>query len=463
MNKKESVLGIDLGTSSVKVLQRYIDGTVVKAKATYDETSPNAWWKAIKQALTGVQLEDVVAIGLSSQVGTYIIDDKEVISWNCGIGSEELEQIRNEYVVEEFIEEISMPHPNIVSYPIPRLLYIKKQYPNVQRVCQPKDFICEKLTGNRVTDSYSWRGLANLKTKRYSQKFLNVIGIEKEVLPKIVDYMDMAGYTVEIELEDNLLPKGIPVYVGLNDYFASLLGMGIENVGDMFDISGTSEHLGIIEDSINIDTKMVSGPYLNANVHYGVTASSGASLDFGLQLLKDGCVNLEEVRKHQPPIFLPYLNGERAPIWDADARGMFFGIEAPCTKEDMMYSVMEGVVFSLYHIYESMGKPKATRMKIAGGAAVNSVLNHLKAEMFEIPVAVLEENDTSALGASMIAATGIGWFEDLSNAIAKVSDIKEQIEPTGKYKEWLDERFAIYKELYPAVKKQYEEFRRIAQ
>ncbi len=463
MNKRESVLGIDLGTSSVKVLQRYIDGTVVKAKATYDEISHDAWWKAIKHALAGLQLEDVVAIGLSSQVGTYIVDDRDVISWNCSIGSEELEQIRNAYSTEDFVEEISMPHPNIVSYPIPRLLYIKKQYPNVQRVCQPKDFICEKLTGNWVTDPYSWRGLANLETKEYSRKFLNVIGIEKEVLPEIVDYMDMAGYTVGIELEDNLLPKGIPVYIGLNDYFASLLGMGIENVGDMFDISGTSEHLGIIEDFINMDTKMVSGPYLNANVHYGVTASSGASLDFGLRLVEDGYVKLEEMQKHQPPIFLPYLNGERAPIWDANAKGMFFGITAKCTKEDMMYSVMEGVVFSLYHIYESMGKPKATKMKIAGGAAVNQTINQLKAEMFEIPVAVLVENDTSALGAALVAATGIGWFENLKNAIAKVCKIKEHIEPTGEYKAWLENRFAIYKELYPAVKKQYEEFRRVSQ
>lgn len=463
MNKRESVLGIDLGTSSVKVLQRYIDGTVVKSKATYDEISPNAWWMAIKQALTELQLEDVVAIGLSSQVGTYLVDDKDVICWNCGVGGEELAQIKRAYSSEEFVREISMPHPDIVSYPIPRLLYIKKHYPSAKRICQPKDFICEKLTGNWVTDPYSWRGLANLETKEYSRKFLEVIGLGEDKLPKIVDYMDLAGCTEEIKLEGKLLPKGIPVYVGLNDYFASLLGMGIANVGEMFDISGTSEHLGMIENCINMESKMVSGPYLNANVHYGVTASSGASLDFGLRLVEDGYVNLEEIQKHQPPIFLPYLNGERAPIWDTNARGMFFGIAAQCTNEDMMYSVMEGVVFSLFHIYESMGKPQATLMKLAGGAAVNSVLNQLKAEMFEIPVAVLEENDTSALGAAMVAATGIGWFEDLNNAIAKVCNIKEHIEPTGKCKAWLDKRFAIYKELYPAVKKQYEEFRRISQ
>lgn len=463
MNKMKSILGIDLGTSSVKMLQRFEDGTVVKTKSSYDEISPIGWWKAIKQALSQLELTNVSAIGLSSQVGTYIVDGREVISWNTGIGAEELKDIKDKFSAKDFLDEISMPHPNIVSYPIPRLLYIKKQYPNVQKICQPKDFICEKLTGNWVTDPYSWRGLVNLSTKQYSRKFLDVIGICEGQLPTIIDFTEKVGYTKSILLEGAVLPDGIPVYVGLNDYYASLLGMGIQNAGDMFDISGTSEHLGVIEESVDLDTQMVSGPYLKHNVHYGVTASSGASLDFGLQIHKDGLVELEEVSKHQPPIFLPYLNGERAPIWDADARGMFFGISSGCTKEDMLYAVMEGVVFSLYHIYESMGKPKATMMKIAGGAAVNPVLNQLKAEMFQIPVAVLEENDTSALGAIMVAALGAGWYESIEDAIQKICHIKEQIEPVGKYNASLEERYSIYKKLYPAVKEQYKELRRISQ
>ncbi len=467
MNRKKSVLGIDLGTSSVKVLQRYEDGTTVKAKATYEQISPAAWWQAIGHALSQLQLDNVEAIGLSSQVGTYIIDGKDVISWNSGIGSEELEQIKGQYTAEEFINEISMPHPNIASYPIPRLMYIKNKYPKVKKVCQPKDYICEQLTGNCVTDPYSWRGLANLETKKYSQKFLKHIGIEEEMLPKIINYLDVAGYTKEIDFEGVVLRPGIPIYVGLNDYFASLLGMGIENAGDMFDISGTSEHLGIIEDTVNVDTLMVSGPYLNKNVHYGVTASSGASLDFGLRLQESDSIRAEfdfsEMQKHNPPIFLPYLNGERAPIWDANARGMFFGIHAQCSKEDMMYSVMEGVVFSLYHIYESMGKPAATLMKVAGGAAVNSVLNQLKAEVFGLPIVILEETDTSALGAVMIAAIGIGWYQSIHDAVAQICNIKEQIQPSGVCNTWLEKRFSIYKKLYPSIKEQYEELRRISQ
>lgn len=442
MNKK-SVIGIDLGTSSVKVIKRYRDGRVEKEKASYRSISPEGWWEAVGKALSELDLADVEAVGLSSQVGTYIVNDEHVISWNTGAGMEELNQIKEAYSKEIFMREISMPHPNIVSYPIPRLSYIKKQFADVKKVCQPKDFLCEKLTGKWVTDPYSWRGLANLETKEYSDFFLKELGYTKEQLPEMKDYIETAGYAKEF------FPEGTPVYVGLNDYYASLLGMDIGKVGDMFDISGTSEHLGIIEENVRLETEMVSGPYLQANVHYGVTASSGASLNCGLRLLDGGEVDLESAIKREPPIFLPYVNGERAPIWNPDARGVFFGIGAECTKEDMAYAVLEGVAFSLYHIYESMGKPKVTSMKLSGGAAVNPILNRLKTELFGISTAVLAEQDTSALGAVILAEKGLG--------LERVEcEIKEVLEPTGEYQEWLLKRYDIYKELYPSLKEQYD-------
>lgn len=467
MNK--NVIGIDLGTSSVKIMQRFSDGKILKIREKYGEVSPKGWWKAICQGLSGVDLTETEAIGLSSQVGTYIVNDQEVIGWNSGIGADELVQIKNNYSTDIFMREISMPHPNITSYPIPRLTYIKKHYPELKKVCMPKDFICQQLTGQYVTDPYSWRGLANLETQTYSAYFLAEMEIDAHLLPEMRPYDALAGYTKELSLEDGVLPKGIPVYVGLNDYYAGLLGMGIYKTGDMFDVSGTSEHLGIIEDEVNVETEMVSGPYLCGNVHYGVTASSGASLKFGKKtfhqeesdIFKEKAVDLAEIRRHQPPIFLPYLNGERAPIWNADARGLFFGIGAGCSKEDMQYAVMEGVVFSLYHIYEKMGKPEAKQMKVAGGAAVFSVLNQLKADMFQIPVAVLEENDTSALGAVAAALLGMGRYADINEATADVCRIKEVIHPSGLDRTWLENRFSIYKELYPSVKEQYEKLKEI--
>ncbi len=456
MNKK-SVLGIDLGTSAVKLLQRFSDGTIAKEKERYEEISPKGWWDAISRAMSRMELASVEAIGLSSQVGTYLVDDREVISWNDPIGAEELAELKGTYSQKEFLAEISMPHPNIISYPLPRLLHIKKNYPAFQKVCQPKDFICEKLTGRCMTDPYSWRGLANLDTKTYSKKFLKTMGIGEDMLPRMIDFTEVAGNTMKDVVPGSDLKEGIPVYVGLNDYYASLLGMGIWNTGDMFDITGTSEHLGILEDKVNMETEMVSGPYLRHHVHYGVTGSSGVSLDFGLQFSETGEIEIEEALSHNPPIFLPYLKGERAPIWDGNARGVYFGIQAGCSKEDMAYAVLEGVSLSLYHIYEKMGRPEAKAMCAAGGAAVNRTLGRLKAELFGIPVKILKEHDTSALGACMVAELGVKWHQNVEEAMAFCVEVEETLYPTGRYQETLKQRFVVYKELYPVLKEHFKQ------
>lgn len=444
MNK--AVLGIDLGTSSVKVMLKYKNGDVKKVRESYDEISPKGWSEAIRKAVLKLDISDVSAVGLSSQVGTYIIDDEKVISWNDGVGREELGKLKQRYESKDFLEEISMPHPDIISYPLPRLIYIKENYQKTASVCQPKDYICELLTGKRVSDKYSWRGLADLQKCKYSQRFLTELGIDNLNLPKLIDFSEEAGVTKDCDF----LPEGIPVFVGLNDYYASLVGMGICNPGDMFDITGTSEHLGILEEKIRPETDMVSGPFIYENVHYGVTASSGASLSLGLSFSET--VDIEKSLMKNAPVFLPYLNGERAPIWDNDAKGAFLGINKDCEKSDFAYAVLEGVVFSLYHIYEHMGKPAAKSLKISGGAAENRALNLLKAEMLDIPVITQEENDTSALGACMIAAKGIGWYKDLKEAEMDFCKVKEIIKPVGSFRNTLMKRYEIYKESYPVLK-----------
>ena len=450
MNK--GILGIDLGTSSVKLLLRFDNGEIRKAKCVYEEKTSKGWVEAICRAFKELDTSEIKAIGLSSQVGTYIINEKDVISWDTGVGKEELEEIKKSYSIDEFIREIDMPHPYIISYPIPRLMYIKKHYECVTSVYQPKDYLCKVLTGNLVTDQYSFRGLVHTRNGVYSDFFLSKIGVDKDILPKVIPYNQIAGMTTK-ECEKIIgIPEGIPVYTGLNDFFASVFGMDIQNAGDVFDITGTSEHLGVLTNTLDKDTKMVSGVYFDNFIHYGVTASSGASLTFALREFKVEDMDIKACLKNNPPIFTPYLNGERAPIFDSDARGVFFGLNSNCTKQDMAYSVLEGVVFSLYHIYESMGKPDFKNIKISGGAAENKILNTLKAEMFEKDILVLSENDTSALGAVKVAAMA------LNPDISQFNSIKETVSPTGEFKEILNKRYEVYKNLYPCLKQQFKIF-----
>ncbi len=450
----KTILGIDLGTSSVKLLLKKENGQLEKAKAAYTEKTPDGWLCAIKKAAASLDLSGLDSISLSSQVGTYIVNETDVISWDDGVGSEELEAIKNKYPKEVFIREIAMPHPDIISYPIPRLMYIKNHYDDIVSICQPKDYICKALTDSCASDKYSYRGLAHTQTGVYSDFFLNEIGIDKNVLPKLVSPCDIIGKTTA-DCKNRLgIPVGIPVYTGLNDFFSSIVGMGMNECGDMFDITGTSEHLGLICDSLQADTKMVSGVYFDKYIHYGVTASSGASLDFAINSFGLDGIDIGECLKSNPPIFTPYLNGERAPIFDSRARGTFFGIGSGCTKTDMAYSVLEGVAFSLYHIYESMGCPDFSSITVSGGASKNAVLNTLKAELFNKTVRSLTENDTSALGAVQLAANAMGLGENLNS-------YAESYEPCGKYRSVLLKRYEIYKGLYSTLKEQFIKFSKI--
>ena len=455
------VLGIDLGTSSVKIVKKYRNGRIEKMKNTYREVLPLGWWNAICELLEQIDWNEVLAIGLSSQVGTYLVDEKEVIGWNSNVGKKELDWWKTNYSKQTFVEEISMPHPEIISYPLPRLKYIKEHYVNVKKISQPKEYIIEKLTGNWVTDLYSWRGLVNLQKRNYSKFFLKELGMEETMLPPIKQPNELAGYTEEFVFAQNVLPAGIPVYTGLNDYYAGLLGMGIGKVGQAFDVTGTSEHLGVLQSEIIENTTLVSGPYIEHAVHYGVTASSGPSITYGRKLQPDFLFDIEKITEEKPPIFLPYVKGERAPIWNPDARGAFFGIEENTSASLMAYAVMEGVVFSLYHIYETMGKPKMSQITVSGGAATIDYLNQLKAEIFQVPIEVVKESDVSALGACMTAAVGLGWFSDYTKAAADWVEICETVIPTGKYGQWFAKRYEIYKEFYLNIMPLYEKWKEL--
>lgn len=459
MNK--CVLGIDLGTSSVKIVKKYHDGHIEKLRNTYKRPLPQGWWEAILELFDKISWDEVIAIGLSSQVGTYLVNDKDVIGWNSNVGKNEVKWWKEHYSKEVFLEEISMPHPDIVSYPLPRLKYISEHFESVKKVCQPKEYLLEQLTGEWVTDPYSWRGLVNLSTKKYSAYFLQELGLEEEKLPTIKNSDEVAGYTKEMRLNNNRLPAGIPVYTGLNDYYAGILGMGIGEQGQMFDITGTSEHLGVLQEKIALDTTLVSGPYIEHIVHYGVTASSGSSIKYGLRLMEDERLIMEEIMKGKPPVFLPYVKGERAPIWNPDARGVFFGIEEGCTKEQMAYAVMEGVVFSLYHIYETMGKPVIDSIRVSGGAAEIDILNCLKADIFGVPIEVVEESDVSGLGACMAAALGLELYENRQQMTKEWVKVSNRFLPEEKNQSWLINRYEIYKELYDKLEPMFEKWKEL--
>ena len=456
-------LGIDLGTSAVKALLADGDGVVLKKeKSPYSEISVYGWEEAVKKVirsiLSGVDTDTLAALSFSSQVGTYVTDGGEVIGWWDSVGREELSEIKERFSDEELLSEISMHHPDIISYPLPRYLHIKRKYPSVKQVMMPKEHFILRLTGKFVADPYSYRGLYNFSEKKLSTKLLDELGIDF-ILPEIKEPTAIAGRVGEAAAIEFSLPSGLPIYLGMNDFFSGLLGMGVMKPGDCFEISGTSEHVGYISDGI-ISPPAVSGNYLNAFASYGGTKSSGASCDFAIKSFDaDKLDDIPDV--DSAPIFLPYIKGERAPIYDENARGVFFGINGECGKDLLGYSVLEGVVFSLYDIASCIGIPTGGRLITAGGSAKNLLMAKLKAELFKREIVICREPDTSALGAAMCAMIGSGVFSDYSQAAVIVKyDIISK--PCGKIGDILEKRFKIYKSLYPALRAEFAKFKEIS-
>lgn len=460
---KKYYLGIDLGTSAIKGILRSVDGEIFKARIPYADVSVNAWKTALKGLISALDLQNVggsvEAIAFSSQVGTYIVDGEEVISWQDSAGKSELEEIKAKISQEEFLQEISMQHPDVISYPLPRLLYIKRKYGNDVQVLQPKDLLIRELTDETVTDIYSMRGIVDLDTGKYATRIMQSLGLNF-ALPTVKLPTDLAGYITKKAAKEYGLPIGVPVYLGCNDFFAGLLGMGMYATNEAFDLSGTSEHIGWIAEDLQKQA-FVSGGYFNGFCTYGGTKSSGASCDFAIENFGVENLDFEEILKGNPPIFLPYLNGERAPIYDENARGVYFVITSETTKKELAYATLEGVVFSLYDIAQSMQMPTPKRLICAGGSAKNILMSKIKAEVFDCEIVRAEENDGSALGAVMLAMVGAGHYANFNDAICDCIVYGQGIKPNGGYREKLLKRFEIYREMYKNLKITFEKFSKI--
>jgi len=455
-------LGIDIGTSSVKLVMADKNNVVKKAKCEYESSGVNAWCNALKIALNSLKKEIplslISAIGLSSQVGTYITDCGDVIEWSSPAGEKELREIKAVCSEDEFIKEIGMLHPDLISYPLPRLLYIKRNYKNATTVLMPKEVMINELTDNIVTDTFSQRGICNPLNNRYSERLLAKFNIDLR-LPEIINPTDIAGYVTQRASELYGLPYGIPVYVGCNDFYAGLVGMGVLSSDTAFELSGTSEHIGIIT-SKQAKGRNISSKFFNGYVTYGGTKASGISCDFAINNFGLDGLN-EDFKITNQPIFLPYLKGERAPIYNENARGVFFGISGATTKQDMAYSILEGVVFSLYHIAEHLPKSNFEKIITGGGSSFDSLMMKIKAEIFGCDIIHVKENDSSALGAAIIAMVGNKAFSTFNEAVLSVVSFDKIIKPNGDMREKLLKRYDIYKKLYLNLQNEFEDFSKI--
>jgi sugar (pentulose or hexulose) kinase len=340
-------------------------------------------------------------------------------------------------------------------------LWIKKHQAkvleNTRHLLQAKDFINLRLTGSLASDASSNRGIVDFSTNRPAEKLLAALALP-DLLPPLHAPEGIIGEVTPSAAEVTGLRAGMPVVAGWNDLNASVLGSGIVHVAEAFDVTGTSEHIGVVTAGTHSSSELMCAPYLpGKRLLYGVTSSGGGSLDwfshFSGRDLQELMTSASEAESRI--LFLPYLEGERSPIWDPHASGTFVGLRSTHGAAHAARAVLEGVAFSLRHNLEAVervisGRPDT--IVISGGGSRIDLWNQIKADVLSCEVATLDNYHAGILGAAILASAGVKLFPDLESASVAMTRIRRRFQPEQEQSARLDRLYEIYRGLYPAMK-----------
>jgi xylulokinase len=493
------LLGIDIGSSSCKAGLFDAAGKCIAVQhkesppVTYEdgggrrEYDAEKWWSAVAIAVralsagAGSLKGRIIGIGLTGQIGTHLVVSSDgvplipAIGWQDGRAKEEAAALDRDYPGCALDEALGMHLPPGAAWPIPRLLWVKKNSPELLHTgnawMQPKDYLCLKLTGKMVTDVLSLRGLMHPAKQAIDPLVKNgILGIDEldSLLPRVLQPWDCAGDLSKTAARRLGLDPGIPVAVGAGDFHCAVLGSGLVDTTAGFNVTGTSDHIGLLVDSQNASAKTPClGRYPSIldslDILYGATSSSGGMLEWFVRNLcsrkrnNDMGTFLDRVVGNEKTsrgiVCLPYLNGERAPIWDVNARAVFSGIGSGHSPQHLILSVLEGVAFSLRHCFEligNMGLHTGT-IRVSGASARSASWNLIKANVLKLPVAEMESSEITCLGAAMLAATATGVYADPAEASAAMTRESRIIDPDPSTFPYYDDMFDAYLNTYAGL------------
>ena len=392
-------------------------------------------------------------------------------TWQDGQASVVLSRLAATLDLGRVASELRTWLPPGANWPLPRLLWLQRHraetLARARAVVMPKDYIVLRLTGRLVTDPSSWRGLVRPDGTTHEEA-LSALGLPDLVPPREVSTA-CAG-TLRADVAELIgQPSSTPVFVGTGDYAAALLGTGVAADGDQFDIGGTSEHLGVLSSRREPDTGQVVVPYLEGEspglyLNYGVSSNGGSVLEWlGQALLPHhaserrgaeltAMVESEAQEGGKPLFFVPYLAGERSPIWDADASGAWIGLRSEHSPARLARAALEGVAFNLRQIRDM--NPLMRRgapIRASGGTARSAVWNQIKADVLASPIAVAANTDAGTLGAALHAASGAGLFASPAVAASTMTSIGRTFEPDPSAVDRLDDSYHRYREIASVV------------
>ena len=355
---------------------------------------------------------------------------------------------------------------------LPKALWVKKHEANVyertDKCLSPNDYLIMKFTGEYVTDymnANKWH--YDIEDREYPVSLLKEIEISLDLLPTVVSPGTCVGTVSKTASTETGLSTGTQVIVSSYDAICSFVGSGVLKTGEASDVSGTvTVFRAASAQKIRLDTgKIQQLPYYEAGIHIvgGSNNLGGGLIEWVKQCYYQNENLPYELMERDAAeaslgaggvIFLPYLLGERAPIWDSNARGVFFGLERMHTRKEMTRAVFESTGFidlDMIGAIEETGIA-INKIRLSGGLARLNLISQIKADITGREVEVLSEFETTAAGAAMMALYGKGIYASLQEAAEHFVKVRMIIRPERKNYETYQEFYQMYQETYKTLK-----------
>lgn len=499
------LLGIDYGTGGAKCTIISDEGEVlsyafeeypfITARPGWSEHDAHLYWdiacRIIRRAIeeAGVDAKEIKAVAASSALPSMVMVDKDCRPVNNAYNlmdrraTKQVQWIR-ENIGEKRIFEISKnrmeDHPTLVN-----LMWERENragdFRRIWKALTIDGYITLKLTG-RATLHYSgaaFYGVAyNLLERRFEQGVLDAIGIDAEILPEMFACEEIVGGVTKAAAEQTGLAEGTPVAAGQVDCNAGWVGGGAIETGDIQSNLGTCGNFGVIHRGKAFLDTMISFAYTTDSRNTYITAATTTTGGQLIRYLRDNFYVAEMAREREtgmdtyelinreaegiPPgsdglVVLPFLMGERTPIWDVNARAVIFGLSLNHTRGHVARAMMESVAYALYDslrlIREAFGKINFPLVLNEGGA--KSVLwRRIITDTFDVPTALVKRRTGAPFGDAILAGVATGVFRDFSVA-KEWAEYIEPMEPDEKMHQIYMDYFEVYKDIYNHIKGDY--------
>lgn len=472
-------LGIDLGTSAVKVLAMSAEGKVLsKGSAEYpthspqpgwSEQSPEDWWRATCEATRHVMAElkgaQISGVSFSGQLNGFVLTDEEDVPVHDALIWLDIRatEVSADMATSDGsrILEISRNQVSPIAV-LPKLKWFRDNYGDLfksgKRLFLVKDYILWKLTGRHTTDPSDAAATAmmDFSTQEWSKPLCELAGIDPARMPEICPSDRVVGMVRPEAAEASGVPEGTPVVAGAGDVTALSVGCGVINSGVLAITLGTAGHVVLSEDGppkgAPGEVWVLSHAIKDKTIWLGLVMSGGLCLSWLNNILSGlGYEEMAALSERSPPgaqgiTFLPFLEGASTPYHQPEARGSFTGLSSSHSTADMIRSVLEGVAFNIRECVELFEKHggKIDEVRIGEGGSRTREWCQIISDVVGRPVRLLEELDASALGAAMIAQAGIEE-RPLAEVVSQTVQLSDSFVPNADLQPVYDEAYDRYK------------------